>query len=100
YSTYAIPAVILAPDAIAGRIEVGVVVQAAGAFAAMLNGMTIFIDNFDSLSRFVAGIDRLETFRMALAQTPAKPVGGHMIRSIAANYLALKHLTLTTPDGE
>jgi len=41
-------------------------VQAGGAFAAMLGALTVFVDNFESLSAFAAGIERLHTFKTAL----------------------------------
>ncbi|WP_304442605.1 ABC transporter ATP-binding protein/permease, partial [Pelomonas sp. KK5] len=59
--TLVVPAMILAEGVLSGRLEVGRAVQAAGAFAAVLSAVAVIVDNFESLSRFVAGIGRLDT---------------------------------------
>jgi len=69
YATYIVPAVILAPSVLAREIEVGRVVQAAGAFAAILKALTVIIENFDSLSKFAAGVNRLDAFTQAIDAT-------------------------------
>ena len=62
--TLVVPSIILANDVLSGRLEVGRAVQAAGAFVAVLGAVSLIVDNFESLSRFVAGIDRLHTLSM------------------------------------
>lgn len=57
--TLVLPSIILANDVLSGHLEVGRAVQAAGAFAAVLGAVSLIVDNFESLSRFVAGIGRL-----------------------------------------
>ena len=64
--TVVIPSVILADAVLSGRMEVGRAIQAAGAFAAVLAAVSLIVDNFESLSRFVAGIGRLEVLAQAL----------------------------------
>ncbi|MGI4777868.1 MAG: ABC transporter ATP-binding protein/permease [Janthinobacterium lividum] len=59
--TLVVPSIILANDVLSGELEVGRAVQAAGAFVAVLGAVSLIVDNFESLSRFVAGIDRLHT---------------------------------------
>jgi putative ATP-binding cassette transporter len=98
-STLILPSVIIAPRVLSGELEVGRVVQAAGAFAAMLAALTVFVDNFESLSRFAAGIDRLYAFRHALrARTAntARPV----IQTVESAHLAFDCVTLQTPKRE
>lgn len=100
FATYVLPSIIVAPRILSGELEVGRVVQAAGAFASMLGALTIFVDNFELLSSFAAGIDRLHSFGHALggeAERPRASDARH-IRSLAAPHLALAHVTLTTPD--
>src|SRR5205085_12194238 len=58
--TLVLPGVILADGVLSGQLEVGRAIQAAGAFTAVLGGVGVIVDNFESLSRFVAGIDRLQ----------------------------------------
>ncbi|MDB5894408.1 MAG: transporter ATP-binding protein, partial [Rhodoferax sp.] len=67
--TLVIPAVILADGVLSGELEVGRAVQAAGAFAAVLTAVSLIVDNFESLSRFVAGIGRLHTLSRRIGLT-------------------------------
>ncbi|MCZ2497927.1 ATP-binding cassette domain-containing protein [Xylophilus sp. Kf1] len=59
--TLVVPSIILANDVLSGELEVGRAVQAAGAFVAVLGAVSLIVDNFEALSRFVAGIARLHT---------------------------------------
>ncbi|MBN9411950.1 MAG: ABC transporter ATP-binding protein/permease [Burkholderiales bacterium] len=70
--TVVIPAVILADAVLSGEMEVGRAIQAAGAFAAVLAAVSLIVDNFESLSRFVAGIGRLDTLAQALLGAPQR----------------------------
>ncbi|RZI86162.1 MAG: ABC transporter ATP-binding protein/permease [Rubrivivax sp.] len=102
--TLVVPSVILANGVLSGELEVGRAVQAAGAFAAVLGAVSLIVDNFESLSRFMAGIDRLH----ALSQFVLKQADGGMadspdlsrseIRREVAEHLALESLTLYTPQ--
>lgn len=69
FLTIVLPTVIIANDVLSGQLEVGRAIQAAGAFAAILGALTIIVQNFDGLSRFSAGIDRLHTFSQALGRS-------------------------------
>lgn len=71
--TLILPSIILANAVLAGELEVGRAIQAAGAFAVVLGAISLIVDNFESLSRFVAGIDRLHTLSEAVLKTPASP---------------------------
>lgn len=64
--TVVIPSIILADAVLSGDMEVGRAIQAGGAFAAVLAAVSLIVDNFESLSRFVAGIGRLDTLGQAL----------------------------------
>ena len=100
FVTYILPSIIVAPKILSGELEVGRVVQAAGAFAAMLSSLTIFIDNFELLSSFAAGIDRLQAFGRALGVDPRRPPAAllQQIEQVEAPELELEGLTLRTPD--
>ncbi len=97
FVTYILPSIIVAPRILSGELEVGRVVQAAGAFAAMLGALTIFVDNFELLSSFAAGIDRLHAFGRSLAVEPLSRKGSQ-IQTITEDGLRLEHVTLCTPD--
>jgi putative ATP-binding cassette transporter len=96
--TMVLPSVIIAPRVLSGDLEVGNVVQAAGAFAAILAALTVFVENFENLSRFVAGIDRLHGFERALhSPGERKPHSLHRIEFVKDTRLALEHVTVRTP---
>ena len=91
-----VPSVVLASDVLGGRLEVGQAVQAGGAFAAVLTAMSLIIDNFESLSRFAAGIDRLHAMAEALDTAPVEAGIGRT----EGLELQLSGLTVKAPDSE
>jgi vitamin B12/bleomycin/antimicrobial peptide transport system ATP-binding/permease protein len=91
-----VPFVVLAGQVLAGELEVGQAVQAGGAFAAVLSAVSLIVDNFDSLSRFVAGIDRLHVMAQKLEEAP--PAAGIALQP--AQDLTLSHLTVKAPDSD
>ena len=68
--TVVIPSIILAEAVLSGDMEVGRAIQAGGAFAAVLAAVSLIVDNFESLSKFVAGIGRLDTLGQVLLGAP------------------------------
>ena len=100
--TLVIPSMILAQGVLSGELEVGRAVQAAGAFAAVLSAVSVIVDNFESLSRFVAGIGRLDALAQQLQlvkpKQPAAAVPG--IDARIGPHVALESLTLHTPQSE
>jgi vitamin B12/bleomycin/antimicrobial peptide transport system ATP-binding/permease protein len=93
-----IPYGIIASRVLTGELEVGVAIQAAGAFTAILTALAIIIDNFDGLSRFVAGIDRLETFVKFLDEELPQRAANRRIQVVRGEQLAISRLSLRTPD--
>jgi putative ATP-binding cassette transporter len=75
-------------------------VQAAGAFTAVLSAVGVIVDNFESLSRFVAGIGRLHALsRLVLpAAKGQEPANEPRIAMRPAQQLALENLTLHPPQ--
>ena len=99
--TIVLPSAIMASQVLSGEVEVGAAVQAAGAFAAVLTAMSMIVDNFESLSRFAAGVDRLNAFLKVLADRPMGHAStGGVIESIEDSRLALEDVTLLTPNRE
>ena len=97
--TLVMPGLILAPQVLSGNIEVGRVIQAAGAFAAIFAALTVIVNNFDTLSRFAAGISRLDKFSRSLESSAAEgSLDRDVIQTVEDNRLAMEHLTLQTPD--
>lgn len=111
--TLVLPGVILAGGVLSGELEVGRAIQAAGAFTAVLGAVGVIVDNFESLSRFIAGIDRLHGLsRLVLDDAPpataasaagaagAAAGGAHpRIGRQPGEHLALHALTLHPPQS-
>ncbi|MBU3698168.1 ABC transporter ATP-binding protein/permease [Dechloromonas sp.] len=101
FLTVVLPSAIIADRVISGELEVGRAIQAAGAFAAILSALTVIIDNFDSLSKFAAGIKRLDTFRKFLvADGRVTAAEDRQITCVSGPDLAVDNLTLRTPNHE
>ena len=101
FMTIILPSAIIAERVLSGELEVGRAIQAAGAFAAILRSLTVIVDNFESLSRFAAGIDRLDSFaRFLTKQEGGSPKTGDSIVSVRDAHLAIETLTLQTPNHE
>ncbi len=102
--TLVLPFMILAGGVLSGELEVGRAVQAAGAFTAVLSAVGVIVDNFESLSRFVAGIDRLQALsRLVLPEARKKTAAAKpepRIQTRAGEHLALESLTLHPPQSE
>lgn len=99
--TIVLPSALIASRVLSGELEVGRAIQAAGAFAAVLSAISVVIENFEGLSRFAAGIDRLDTF-FKLLSNPSAPEARResTIASVEDTRLALDRVTLQTPRRE
>jgi putative ATP-binding cassette transporter len=80
-------------------LEVGRAIQAAGAFAAILTALTVIVDHFENLSKFIAGIDRLDGFARFLASM-GKAKAGDEIEALQDSHIAIQDLNLRTPNQE
>jgi putative ATP-binding cassette transporter len=100
YAAYLLPYAILAPAILAGELEVGTVIKASGAFSYCLAALNLVIDNFDGLSKFAAGIDRLDSFQKALQEAGAAAPGREAIRQRVGDELRLERVTLRLPHSD
>ena len=102
FTTLVLPSLIIAPRVLSGELEVGRVIQASGAFSAVLTALTVFVNNMEDLSRFAAGVERLDTFVDRLQQPDFAPGRAAADRSRIATQegdeLRLDDVTLQTPD--
>lgn len=74
YLTWILPILVVAPRYFSGAVELGVIQQAAASFSHVLDDLSILITQWDSLSEFSAGIDRLFTFLNVIrALDPDRP---------------------------
>lgn len=106
-----VPFVVLAGQVLSGDLEVGQAVKAGGAFAAVLSAVSLIVDNFESLSRFVAGIDRLHVMAQKLQEEPPSAgidlqpaqdlkLAKVTVKAPDSDRVLVKDLTLTVPAGE
>jgi vitamin B12/bleomycin/antimicrobial peptide transport system ATP-binding/permease protein len=99
---YILPAIIIAPQVLSGDLEVGKVTEAAGAFAVIFHSLNFIVERFQSLTAFAASVERLSNLKVYLdhpkavleQNTLARPT----INTIKQNNLAIKNLTLQTPN--
>lgn len=68
YLVQILPVAVVAPKYFAGDIALGIISQSAGAFNHILSDLSIIINQFERLSSFSAGIDRLSSFYTAMRQ--------------------------------
>jgi putative ATP-binding cassette transporter len=100
YLTCVIPYAIIANQVLSGELEVGRAVLAAGAFTAILTALAIIVDKFDELSKFVAGIDRLDTFVKFLEVETPRRKANRQIESFRGTELVIDRLSLRTLDSQ
>ena len=119
YLIQILPVLVVSPLYFAGTIELGVITQSTGAFNHVLNDLSIIVNQFEGISSFSAGLNRLstfvermESFRGANA-TATFRLGGEdddhgadddVARvensEVADGALRLQGLSLSTPDGQ
>lgn len=96
--TLVLPSAIIATHVLSGEMEVGRAVQAAGAFTAVLAAISLVVDNFESLTRFAAGVDRLDAFYQTLQAPPQHPKVEDPVETVEGSAeLRLEKLTVQTP---
>ncbi|MFZ6873322.1 ABC transporter ATP-binding protein/permease [Undibacterium sp. Di27W] len=106
--TLVLPVAILAQQVLSGELEVGRATQAIGAFSAVLGAVGVIVENFESLSRFVAGVGRLQALSdLVLPKTAAEPateaateVETARIQLRPGNQFALESVTLHPPQSQ
>lgn len=128
FLTMVLPTLIIAPRVLSGELEVGSIVQATGAFSAILSALTLLLDNLEALSRFAASVGRLEALAKSLSPagileppktektrrlkllrfkreviplevTEPKPVASRIATQVS-EHLAFDNVTLQTPNYE
>lgn len=98
YLVIVLPSVVVAPMYFAGEIDFGAISQANFAFSQVLGALSIIVSQFEQISAFAAGINRLSVFTDTLeAQTARKQIERTIdLREDAQ--LSLEHITLETPN--
>lgn len=71
YLIQVVPVAVVAPQYFAGTIQLGVISQSVGAFNHILSDLTVIVNQFEQLSSFSAGIERLSSFFIAIRNADA-----------------------------
>jgi putative ATP-binding cassette transporter len=96
-----LPSLVIAPRVLSGELEVGRIVEATGAFSAIMASLTILVDNMESLAAYAAGVSRVRTLnkrlkRSAAARRPER----EKIAMVESERLNFDNVTLHTPNYE
>ncbi|HYQ60034.1 MAG TPA: SbmA/BacA-like family transporter, partial [Desulfatiglandales bacterium] len=109
-----IPALLIAPLFIDGKVEFGVITQSAIAFTQLLGAFSIIVNQFQSISSYTAVLARLgalaEAREKAKAEEEAAPIAfsieegqivfsGLTLRSPRSGRVLIKDLSITIPQG-
>lgn len=95
YLPVVLPYLILFPQYFGGKIEYGDMVQANFAFSQVYVALSLIVSQFESITTFAAGVQRLSAFRDAIAPEKTPEAG---IALQTADRFALENVTLQTPN--
>ncbi len=98
YLIQIIPALLVAPLFIRGKVEFGVVTQSAMAFSQVLGAFSIFVNQFQSISSFAAVIVRVSALSAGIEDVPTNKQAGISVVE-AEGRIAYEQLTLSSPDS-
>jgi putative ATP-binding cassette transporter len=94
------PFIVAAPAYFSGQIQLGTLTQTADAFAQVQTALSWFVDNYASLARLKAVVDRLTTFSEAMAKAKAAAEqSGFETTPQPSPELALQAEQIALPDG-
>jgi vitamin B12/bleomycin/antimicrobial peptide transport system ATP-binding/permease protein len=108
YLALLVPTLVVAPLYFSGKIQIGTVLQAGGAFAMVLAATSLIITQFERLSNFAAGVSRLDALWGGLAERDPEAerdedsfkVEPPLIDTLEGGHrLAIANLDVQTPDG-
>jgi putative ATP-binding cassette transporter len=104
YAALVLPVLIVAPMFMRGKVEFGVVTQAAGAFAQVLAAVSLVITQFGGLSDYLAGVQRLGSLWDCLDEHDAEEerISRESAQQVddVSRVVKLDKLTVRTPGVE
>jgi putative ATP-binding cassette transporter len=95
-----LPYVALAGAYFAHRMEFGQFIQAAGAFGTVKGSFSIVVSTLEGLTNYAAVVNRLATFQKHCEAAAAPSADSERIETREVDRLAVKSMTLSTPDGQ
>jgi len=96
--TFVLPYLILAPRVFTGELDVGRVDEARGAFLQAFLSLNLIVSQFESLTEFGAGIDRVHGLAQAVKRPHPDSNGRTHIDTEPSSNIALADVTLRTPN--
>lgn len=96
YLPVVLPYVVLFPQYFGGKIEYGDMVQANFAFAQVYGALSLIVSQFDQITAFAAGVQRLSSFNESIEKDRPRPQG---ITLESADGFGAVDMTLRTPSG-
>jgi len=103
YLALVLPVLIVAPMFMSGKIQFGVVTQSLEAFAHVLGAVSLVANNFEGLSSYLAGVQRLGILWDELddfdADEERTARESHQQLDESSTMVKLDKLTVLTPDG-
>ncbi len=100
YITFLLPTIVLAPQILAGDLEIGVSAQAGVAFRSILISLSLIISQFQQLSALGAATSRLDELQNTIVslENPSKSVTH--LNWVEDSYIEFENVTLQTPDAQ
>eukprot|EP00746_Dinoflagellata_sp_MGD_P034275 gnl/MRDRNA2_/MRDRNA2_181893_c0_seq1.p1 gnl/MRDRNA2_/MRDRNA2_181893_c0~~gnl/MRDRNA2_/MRDRNA2_181893_c0_seq1.p1 ORF type:complete len:698 (-),score=102.35 gnl/MRDRNA2_/MRDRNA2_181893_c0_seq1:271-2181(-) len=81
YLIQILPVSVVAPQYFTGSIPLGVVSQSSGAFNHILSDLSVIVNQFEALSSFSAGVDRLDTFATSMRDLDmGRPINSSLMK--------------------
>ncbi|MBV9655502.1 MAG: ABC transporter ATP-binding protein/permease [Acetobacteraceae bacterium] len=94
------PIIVAAPRYFAGQLQLGGLTQTAGAFGRVQDSLSWFVTAYATLAEWRATVERLATFRRAIAAAHEAAGTGFDVRDSGTEAITLGDLTLALPNGE
>ena len=97
------PLILVSPAYFAGKIQLGALIQTAGAFNSVQQALSIFIDVYRDLAEWRAVVARLDGFDAAIAQAQASAVAEPAVKRLTrgeGKSIAIADLMVQLPDGQ
>ncbi|MBS1991072.1 MAG: ABC transporter ATP-binding protein/permease [Cyanobacteria bacterium SZAS LIN-3] len=99
YFVAILPAAIMLPLYLQGKVQIGAFAQASMAFTQVLGALAIFVSQIGTISTFAANVNRLTGLLAALKGKDPSETGEHTsIATIVGETIAVENVTLMTPD--
>ena len=97
------PLILVSPAYFAGKIQLGALIQTAGAFNSVQQALSIFVDVYRDLAEWLAVVARLDGFDAAIAQAQATAAAKPAIEVLTGDGgqpIAFNDLLVRLPNGK